>query len=433
MTTYRTDDVNKWGAGKGSDLTPTEVDTNFYDAIQRIITLEARPIASGGIDYFEISGDQLYVHLIDDTTILGPYTLPKATFRSRGDWSALTAYAALDTFTQNGGLYLVNLPHTSAATFDAGANDGLGHDYYTLMIQTPGNVLPTGGATGQVLTKSAATDYSVTWGWKTPTGGTARQMIVKQSATQDDAAWETPQADDIGFTPVSGSTLTSTTVADALEEVSGGGGSAVNIVFTPTTASGLTSTNVEDAINEVAAGSGAGRQTMWIPASAMSPLITNGPAPGLIETTTYKNLIKTLDFDPTTSESAQFEVAMPKSWDNGQLGFMAYSSRSSTTTNFGVAWKLEVVSILRGSTIDSNPQSPTTVTDTLLNQDGVYVTDESAGMDVLVTDGSATFGINRYLVFRISRDPANASDTLAIDARLHGVLLLYTTNAGTDD
>jgi hypothetical protein len=36
MTVYRTDDVARWGAGKGSNLTPAEVDVNFWGIIQRL-------------------------------------------------------------------------------------------------------------------------------------------------------------------------------------------------------------------------------------------------------------------------------------------------------------------------------------------------------------------------------------------------------------
>lgn len=219
VLTYRTDDLTKWGTGKGSNLTKVELDINFWTMIQRIVALEDRPIATGGIDYFEISGDQLYVHLVDDTRVLGPYTLPKAIFRSRGAWQPTTAYSALDTFTINGGLYVVNLPHNSAATFDPGANDGLGNDYYILMIQTPGSALPTGGATGQILGKSSGTDFAVTWVWKTPTGGVARQYHIKNSSTQDDSSWSTPQAEDIEFTPTTGSLLVSTDVASVISEL----------------------------------------------------------------------------------------------------------------------------------------------------------------------------------------------------------------------
>jgi hypothetical protein len=219
--TYRTTDLIRWGVGKLSELTWAELDINFWDIKQDILALQALPPPAPGIDFFEVSGTSFYVHLTDDTTILGPYELPVAIFRARGEWTVATAYAVLDTFTINGSLYLVIFAHTSDPTiFDPGANDGLGNDYYSLMIETPGSSLPTGGATAQVLQKSSSSNYAVTWGWKFPSGGTIRQYLVQQSSTQDDAAWETPQADDIAFTPVTGSTLTSTNVADAIEEVS---------------------------------------------------------------------------------------------------------------------------------------------------------------------------------------------------------------------
>jgi hypothetical protein len=231
--TYRTTDLAKWGVGKGSRLTASEVDNDFWGIIQRITTLEELPDAAAGIDHFVVSGTVFYVHMTD-ATILGPYDLPVATFRGRGDWTVSTAYSVLDTFTSNGSMYYVSFPHTSDATnFDPNANDGSGHDYYQLMIETPGSSLPTGGATGAVLEKSSGSNYAVTWGWKLPTGGTSREYLIKQSSTNQDADWGVPQADDIDFTPVSGSALTATNVADALEELStsgggGGGGGSVS-------------------------------------------------------------------------------------------------------------------------------------------------------------------------------------------------------------
>ena len=122
---YRTDGA--WGAGIGRNLTPAEVDENFWDGLQRIVALEALPAAPAGIDHFSITGRQLYVTLTD-ATVLGPYTLPVASFTDRGTWAPATPYSVLDTFTINGGLYEVLFAHTSAGSFDPGANDGSGHD-----------------------------------------------------------------------------------------------------------------------------------------------------------------------------------------------------------------------------------------------------------------------------------------------------------------
>lgn len=251
--TYRTDDGARWGSGKGSDLDPAEVDINFWDLIQRMIAQEARPDPSAGIDHFSVSGTDFYVHMTD-ATVLGPYDLPFATFNSRGEWAVDTSYSILDTFTINGGLYVVIFDHTSDATsFDPGANDGAGHDYYTLMIQTPGSALPTGGAVSMVLEKSTTSDYAVTWGWKLPIDGTSRQYLIKQSGTNQDADWDTPQAEDIEFTPVTGSAITADNVADAIEQASSGIVIAANVTYTPPTGSSLTSTNVQDVIDEIEA------------------------------------------------------------------------------------------------------------------------------------------------------------------------------------
>lgn len=217
--TYRTDDSGRWGTGKGSDLTPGEVDINFWDIVQRLTTQEARPDPSAGIDHFSVTGTNLYVHMTD-STVLGPYTLPTAFFHATGTWQPSTSYSLLDTFDINGGLYVVTYPHVSALTFSAGANDGLGHDYYSLLIQTPGSSLPTGGATAQVLQKSSGTNYAVTWGYKLPIDGNTRQVLLKASNTNQDAEWGDLDASDISFTPVTGSGISSTNVAAALEELS---------------------------------------------------------------------------------------------------------------------------------------------------------------------------------------------------------------------
>ena len=223
--TYRTNDPARWGTGQGFNLSPAQVDINFWDLIQRMIAQESRPDPSAGISYFSISGTMMYVHMTD-ATVLGPYELPVATFLDRGVWAPATVYSKMNTFTINGGLYVVVFDHTSGATFDPGANDGLGNDYYQLMIQTPGSSLPSGGAVGQLLVKTTTADYAVGWGYT--------------------------DASVVSFEPSTGSTLTASNVADALEELTSGGAVAASgVSYAPSTASGLTSTNVQDALDEL--------------------------------------------------------------------------------------------------------------------------------------------------------------------------------------
>lgn len=158
--TYRTTDLAQWGAGQGSNLSAAQVDANFWTLYQAIQSVTAQ--AGVGVASATVSGDQLSFGLTDGTT-LGPYTLPTVTLNPRGNWSASTAYAVNDVVSASGNVYLVTFAHTSGATFSAGANDGAGHDYYGLLFNIPGNTLPVGGATGQVLKKNSATNYDTGW------------------------------------------------------------------------------------------------------------------------------------------------------------------------------------------------------------------------------------------------------------------------------
>lgn len=159
---FRTVDMLKWGAGLGRNLTPVEGDTNIWDFLGRIRALEALNIGvgfdTGTSGAVSISGNQLTFHFSDSTS--ETVTLPDVLPGSVGDWAALTFYAAFsfvrDPDTNK--IYIVLFPHTSAATFDPGANDGSGHDYYGLWLDpliTFGGLsdveLSTGVAEGQFM------------------------------------------------------------------------------------------------------------------------------------------------------------------------------------------------------------------------------------------------------------------------------------------
>jgi hypothetical protein len=164
---YRT--TGPWGVGLGMDLVNSYVDVDFYTLIQNdnyllalingFITVPPTSIAD-----FIVSGNQFYVELTNHT-MLGPYTLPSAiwTVVPGGTWQPNTAYVVNDVFTTNGTVYLVIFPYPGAPTFDPGANDGHGHNYFQPILTVPGNVLPTGGTVGQVLGKHSSADFDVMW------------------------------------------------------------------------------------------------------------------------------------------------------------------------------------------------------------------------------------------------------------------------------
>lgn len=170
-----------------------------------------------------------------------------------------------------------------------------------------------------------------------------------------------------------------------------------------------------------------GKQTIWVPAGAMTSRSTNGAASGSVETTTNKVMLSSLDFDTTTQEFAQFAIRMPKGWNESTLTFQAVWSHASTTTNFGVAWALEAVALSDAEATDTAFGTAVQVTDTGGTTNMLYVTAESGALTVGNTPAAQD-----WVVFQVKRVPADAADTLAIDARLHGITLFYTTDAATD-
>jgi hypothetical protein len=110
--------LGPWGAGKGANLLPDEVDSNFWALAQAIFDLQNDPAVPNGIAAITVSGTQMTITLMDGQ-VLGPYTLPVLTFRWRDEWLPGTIYAALDVVkVTNLGIYMVQIAHTSGATFD---------------------------------------------------------------------------------------------------------------------------------------------------------------------------------------------------------------------------------------------------------------------------------------------------------------------------
>jgi len=171
-----------------------------------------------------------------------------------------------------------------------------------------------------------------------------------------------------------------------------------------------------------------GKETVWIPAAAMVPRTTNGCASlASLEMTTNKNMFRTLDFDTTTQEFAQFSIRMPKSWNEGTITAAFTWSHASTTTNFGVVWALEAVAISDDDAGDVAYGTAQQVADTGGTTNDIYIT---AATSAITIAGSPA--AEDWVNFQVKRVPSDGSDTMAIDARLHGVTLYITTDAAND-
>tara|TARA_R110000751_G_scaffold102369_1_gene196900 strand:+ start:19 stop:771 length:753 start_codon:yes stop_codon:yes gene_type:complete len=170
-----------------------------------------------------------------------------------------------------------------------------------------------------------------------------------------------------------------------------------------------------------------GLQTIWVPASAMRPTSSNGCAAITdVETTAGRPDMQVLDFDASSDEHAQFSVSFPKSWNAGTVTFQFFWTATTTDTD-GVSFGLQGVSVIDGATIDVAYGTAIVVDDA--NQstaEDLYISAVSTAVTIAsAADDAITF-------FRVFRDVSDANDTAAEDARLVGVKLFYTTDAGND-
>jgi len=157
--TYRT--TGSWGAGKGSNLTASEIDNNFWELVSRIVTLEGAPLDPVSITDITVAGTNLTIHLTDGTT-RGPFALPTSTLVWQGEWTALTAYTAFNVvYVTDVGAFLVLQDHTSAATFDAAASNTAGDYYHQLFGALPTGIREVKDVTGDYAMLAADADFFV--------------------------------------------------------------------------------------------------------------------------------------------------------------------------------------------------------------------------------------------------------------------------------
>lgn len=167
-----------------------------------------------------------------------------------------------------------------------------------------------------------------------------------------------------------------------------------------------------------------GKQTIWVPAGAMEARVTTAAAASnVIEQGTNLFPLRTMDFDTSADEFAGFAIQMPKGWNEGTVIFQAVWSAASGTGT--VIWRLKGGAYDDSLALATALGTGVTVTDTVLTATDVHISPESTAVTLANTPAAED-----WVMFEISRD---VTDTLGVDARLHGVKIHYTTDALTDD
>lgn len=173
---------------------------------------------------------------------------------------------------------------------------------------------------------------------------------------------------------------------------------------------------------------GQGKETIGIPAAAMFPATTNGCASlTQAETTTNKINYKYLAFDKSSVEYAWLWFPTPKSYNASTFTMRFIWAHPSTTTNFGVVWQAEMLSLANDDALDTAVGTAVTTTSTGGTTGDIYHSSETSAITP-----SNTAAKQDWIPVRVSRLATDGSDTLDVDAHLIGVEIYYTTNAVTD-
>lgn len=169
-----------------------------------------------------------------------------------------------------------------------------------------------------------------------------------------------------------------------------------------------------------------GKHTISMPAPAMKARTSNGAAAGSVETATNKVMIESFDFDASADEFVQFSVWMPKGWDEGTV--IAVISWTAASGSGDVVWGIQALARSNDDALDTAFGTAVTVTDTLLTANDEHHTSETSAITI-----GGTPAENDRVIFQVYRDADAGGDTLAADAKLLAVKIIYTINAANDN
>jgi hypothetical protein len=135
MTSY----VITYRLVKGSPITEAEYDGSLHNLDDRTGALESVTGSNAYPTDFEINTAGHMDVIMSNGTVIdaGPLPAPGGlAVTYRGIWTPLTFYHANDLFTAPNSNWLGGVlhAHTSASSFDWNANDGMGHDFYMVMV-----------------------------------------------------------------------------------------------------------------------------------------------------------------------------------------------------------------------------------------------------------------------------------------------------------
>jgi hypothetical protein len=160
---------------------------------------------------------------------------------------------------------------------------------------------------------------------------------------------------------------------------------------------------------------------LYVPAGAMLPSVTSGAVgPTQIETATNKQNLVVLDFPDAITSYASFSVDMPTDWDGSTVTAEFEWTNANSVSN-SVRWQIEGRAYGDSENIDQAWGAAQAVTDAY----GASVNNFRRTSPTPALTLAAAVAGGQRAIFRVARLGADAADTLASDARLLGVRVVY--------
>lgn len=298
-----------------------------------------------------------------------------------------------------------NTLSTTTWTYNAGDNPVMGTDAITF-VQIAGQGSFTGGNGITITGTSIAIDPSVT------VDKTTSQTLTNKTLTN--AIVGTQSAND-NSTKAASTAYSDAKVAEAITNGVTGIAPSEDQIFDAL------------ALKLDATATTIGAQDLFIGSVAMWPRVTGGCA-SLAQTEIATSLfnIQTLDFDQTTQEFAQMQFVFPRNWNHATITATVYWTAASGSG--GVVWGISGGAYSDSDVMTSALGTAQTVTDTFVAANDVHITSTTSAITLAGTPQDADF-----IAIQISRNPADGSDTLTADAKLLGIRIVYTLDAGTSE
>lgn len=169
-----------------------------------------------------------------------------------------------------------------------------------------------------------------------------------------------------------------------------------------------------------------GKHAIWIPASAFVPQTTSPAGYEERELATNDIMTAVATFDTAADENIQFSILWPVSLGTATVTFKYVWTHGSTATNFGVSFWLQALGRSDDDAGDTAMGTAVTNNDTGGTTDDIYISPESAAVTI------STLASGDMVFFRLFRDVSDAGDTLAVDARVLGVMIYVTVTLSVE-